>query len=132
MLIKVIGGRERPFKFSQYALEIFSRYIDFDALNSSAIYACVYAGLMGACFSNDREEPDFTFADVVEWIDKMYEDGEKETISEILKAWEQTFAYREWTKELNETLRNQIKPVEGKLKNKKKVRSTANGSRSTS
>lgn len=124
---KEIGGRERGFKFNQYALEIFTLHLDQNAIKTSSIYATFYAGLRGNCYVKN-EDPDFTFEDVVEWVDKLYEEGHLDVINEVNAVWENTFAYREWIREVENKLASEEAPPE----NKKKARLKRSGSRSTS
>ena len=89
MYIKAnIGGKDRGLKFNQMSLEIFSANIDMSAPKASSIYATFYAGLVGNCYAK-RDEPDFTFEDVVNWVDELYE-KDKKTIEKVCNAWEET------------------------------------------
>lgn len=117
MYIQVnIGGKDRGLKFNQMALEVFTKNLDGNAVKSSTIYATFYAGLVGNCYAK-REEPDFTFEDVVDWVDELYE-TDKEAIVKVCNAWEETNVFREWLKEFQE----KVSTILGEKKTKKKVK----------
>lgn len=117
MYIQVnIGGKDRGLKFNQMALEVFTKNLDENAVKSSTIYATFYAGLVGNCYAK-REEPDFTFEDVVDWVDELYE-TDKEAIVKVCNAWEETNVFREWLKEFQE----KVSTILGEKKTKKKVK----------
>ncbi len=59
-----LGGKKRGLKFNQISLEVFTKNINAEALESSAVYATFYAGLIGNTVAK-REEQDYTFEDVV-------------------------------------------------------------------
>ncbi len=54
---------KRGLKFNQISLEVFTKNINAEALESSAVYATFYAGLIGNTVAK-REEQDFSFEDV--------------------------------------------------------------------
>lgn len=111
-----IGGRERGLKFNQMSLEVFTKNIDENAPKASSVYATFYAGLLGNCYAK-REEPDFDFAKVVDWVDALYE-TDKALIIKVCKAWEETNVFREWLKEFNDRINTVLG---GEAKSKKKV-----------
>ena len=65
-----LGDKPRGLKFNILALKLFNDTVDYNRFNETANYAMVYAGLYANCFVK-REEPDFTFEDVVEWVDQL-------------------------------------------------------------
>ena len=111
-----IGGKLRGLKFNQLSLEEYTKHVGTG--NASAIYATFYAGLVGNCYVK-QEEPDFTFEEVTEWVDKIYEDGRSAEIENVCKAWADTFVYREWLKNFQERVRAILEPEK---KSKKKVK----------
>lgn len=115
-LRETIGGKERGLKFNQLSLEVFTKNIDENAIKASSIYATFYAGLVGNCYAK-REEPDFTFENVVDWVDELYE-TDKTVIERVCNAWEETNVFREWLKEFQD----RINTVLGETKSKKKVK----------
>lgn len=64
-----IGGKERGLKFNQLAIELMSQYNDSNT-TTGFIYAMIYSGLRGASYVK-REEPDYTFENVCDWIDNL-------------------------------------------------------------
>ena len=110
-----IGGKLRGLKFNQLSLEEYTKNVGTGT--ATAIYATFYAGLVGNCYVK-QEEPDFTFEDVTNWVDEIYEKGRKADIEKVCKLWTDTYVYREWLKEFKEKLRA-ILDGEGKKKVKK-------------
>lgn len=117
MYIQVnIGGKDRGLKFNQMSMEVFTKNLDESAPKASSIYATFYAGLLGNCYVK-KEEPDFTFEDVTNWVDELYE-TDKETIIKVCDAWEKTNIFREWLKEFED----KVNTILGEKKSKKKAK----------
>lgn len=112
-----IGGKERGLKFNQLSLEVYSKYIDYENVTTT-IYAAFYAGLRGNCYVK-KEEPDFTFEDVTNWVDAIFEEGRKDEIKKVCDMWSETYVYREWIKEYEKKLHAILEPEK---KTKKKVK----------
>ena len=53
-----IGGKDRPLKFNQMAVEVYAKNLNLEAIESSSIYATFFAGLVGGCYAK-QEETDF-------------------------------------------------------------------------
>lgn len=88
-----IGGKERGWKVNQMTIELWSKYTLNDASVSTAMYAGVYSGLVGNCYVK-REEPDFTFEDVCDWVDKLNVTTEGVKVLELVKkTFEESEAY---------------------------------------
>ena len=70
--IKVLfpDGKERGLKFNNLAVGEFFKNIQWDRYNETANYAMVWAGLYGNSYAK-REEPDYTFDNVMDWVDQM-------------------------------------------------------------
>ena len=64
-----IGGKERGLKFNQLAIETIAKLNDTETV-SGLLYAMVYAGLKANLYVK-REEPDFTFEQVCDWVDEL-------------------------------------------------------------
>lgn len=60
-------GKTRGVKFNNYAIEQMAKVMVADSV-SSLSYATLWGGLLGNCYVK-REEPDFTFEQVVDGID---------------------------------------------------------------
>lgn len=113
-----IGGKLRGLKFNQLSLEAYTKSVNYEQANSSSIYATFYAGLVGNCYVK-REEPDFTFEDVTDWVDALYAEGKKEEIEKVCNVWAETNVYKEWLKEFQERIASILEPEK---KSKKKVK----------
>jgi hypothetical protein len=64
-----IGGKQRGLKFNQLAIEIISTHND-GGSTSAFMYALYYGGLRGNSYVK-REEPDYNFEQVCDWVDEM-------------------------------------------------------------
>lgn len=117
--IKDFGGKDRGLKFNQVSLEIFSKSLKVDTPAASAIYATFYAGLMGFCYVK-QEEPDFTFEQVTDWVDDLYEKDRKKEIEKVCDAWAATAHYRNWLSEFQNKIRAVLNPDEKGTKKKAK------------
>ena len=84
-----IGGKERGLKFNQMAVMIMSEYAAADHLLATAGYAMIYAGLRTNCYVK-REEPDFTFEDLCEWVEVVSLDD----MEKVNAAFMETEAYK--------------------------------------
>jgi len=63
-----IGGKPRGLKFNQLAIEVLTTHND--GTNSALVYGMVYGGLRGNSYVK-REEADYTFEQVCDWVDEM-------------------------------------------------------------
>ena len=114
-----IGGKDRGLKFNQLSLEVYTKHIDYNnAVVTSTIYATFYAGLIGNCYVK-KEEPDFTFEDVTNWVDEIFDSGRKDEIEKVCDAWAETYVYKEWIKEFQDKLHAILNPDQPKKKVKK-------------
>lgn len=85
-----IGGKLRGLKFNQYAVITMAKLVDLDNYEASAGYALIYAGLRANLYVK-REEPDFTFEQVCDWV----EDLSQETLTKIMEVWQETQAFKD-------------------------------------
>jgi len=99
-----IGGKERGWKVNQLTIELWAKHIDQDASPSTSTYAAVYAGLVANCYVK-REEPDFTFEDVCEWVDEINLSGKYEPLEKIKKTFEESRFYINLLDKLKDQLR---------------------------
>ncbi len=73
-----IGGKVRGVKFNQFAFQEYSlNYVRYDKIAERYpelffVYTVIYAGLAGFCIQK-TDDVDFTFTDIVEWVDELYE-----------------------------------------------------------
>lgn len=86
-----LGGKKRGVKFGNYALFEYSKLtntgvVEFNEQNPIKLCADIlFCGLKNNCFIK-KEEEDFTYEDVMIWVDSMSMDQ----IAEITKVFEET------------------------------------------
>jgi hypothetical protein len=74
MIKKELGGKERGFTFNNYAISVISEKSK--GSNSMAfLYAVVYGGMSGYDYAKEIEQ-DYSFSDVIDWVDTSVNDGE--------------------------------------------------------
>jgi hypothetical protein len=96
-----LGGKLRGLKFNQLAIEIISTHND-NSTNSGFMYAMIYGGLMGNSYVK-REEPDYTFEEVCDWVDTM--ENKAEAMSKVTDVLTSTQVWKSLVKageEINE------------------------------
>lgn len=103
-----LGGKLRGLKFNQLAIEIISTHND-NSTQSSFMYAMIYGGLMGNSYVK-REEPDYTFENVCDWVDVM--ENKAEAIAKVTEVLTSTQVWK-----------NLVKAGEEITEEKKKVNS---------
>ena len=86
-----IGGKLRGLKFNQLAIEIISTHNDTNT-STGFLYAMVYGGLKGNSYVK-REEADYTFEDVCDWVDAM--PNKEETVVKITTALTETQIWKD-------------------------------------
>lgn len=106
----ILGGKEQGLKFNQLSIEIFTSNIDYEAVDTSAIYSIFFAGLRGNYYAK-RKEVDFTFENVVDWCDELYEQ-EPAKITEVCEVFANTNAYKQWIEQFKEKIRAITTPEE--------------------
>lgn len=109
-----IDGKLRGLKFNQLSIEIYAKNIDADAIETSSVYATFYAGLRGNSYAK-KEEADYTFENVVDWVDGLYNAGKKDTIIEVSNCFAETQAFKDFL----ERLQKQVEEVKAPQKKKK-------------
>ncbi len=87
-----LGGKERGLKFNQLALEEMTKLFNSDSATSN-IYAMFWGGLKGNSFVK-REEPDYSFEEVCDWVDEIYATKRLDVIIEVEKALVETQLYK--------------------------------------
>jgi hypothetical protein len=118
--LKNVGGKDRTFRCNQGAMDVYFQRINYNEVGASAIYATFYAGLIGDAIYRG-EQVDFTYGDVVDWVEGIYEDGRKEDIEKVCNVFAEANAYKTRLAELV----NRIKDVdEVKKKKPLKVKSS--------
>ena len=88
-----IGGKLRGLKFNQCAVVTMAQYADLDNYAATAHYAMVYAGLKANCFVK-REEADFTFEQVCDWVELIPID----VLIQVHNVYAETQAYKDLIK----------------------------------
>lgn len=86
-----LGGQERGLKFNQLAIEIIAQYND-SATNTGFLYAMIYGGLRGATYVK-REEANYSFEDVCDWVDNM--PNKEENVTKVSNALTETQVWKE-------------------------------------
>lgn len=86
-----LGAQDRGLKFNQLALEIMGGYAG--ETTTQNVYAMFYGGLRGNSFVK-REEPDYTFEDVCDWVDEIYAAKNYELIKNVEEVLTQTQLYK--------------------------------------
>ena len=81
-----LGGKMRGLKFNQLAIEIISTYNDLES-NTSFLYAMIYGGLRGNTYVK-REEADYTFEEVCDWVDAM--ENKEEIVAKVTSTLTET------------------------------------------
>jgi len=83
--VDIPGSNLRGLKFNQLA---HVEYLTISAGSKNNVlysYALVYAGLYANCIAK-REEPDFTFENVCDWVDKITDEKVFENILAVYKS----------------------------------------------
>lgn len=83
----LLGGRVRELHFGKIAVEVWTKHLQQDSIERTFTYATIYGGLYESNFRKQIEK-DYTFKDVVQWVDALSEtkQGEKE-IQRICKGF---------------------------------------------
>ncbi len=102
-----LGGKARGLKFNQMAVITMTNYLDFDNLAATYGYALVYAGLVANCYVK-REEPDFTFEQVCDWVETLT----PEQLTQVRTVFESTQTFK--------TLQENAEPKEEMTKKKQR------------
>lgn len=89
-----LGGKARGLKFNQLAIEIISVHNDTQT-SSGFLYAMIYGGLKGNSYVK-REEADYTFEDVCDWVDVM--ENKEEVITNVTACLTETQIWKELVK----------------------------------
>jgi len=89
-----LGGKLRGLKFNQLAIEIISTHND-TATQSGFMYAMIYGGLMGNTYVK-REESNYTFENVCDWVDVM--ENKAEVIAKVTDVLTSTQVWKNLVK----------------------------------
>lgn len=90
-----LGGKTRGLKFNQLAIELISSYND-TKTNTGFVYAMIYGGLMGNTYVK-REEADYTFEEVCDWIDEIQ--NKEELVAKVTAALTDTQTFKSLIKQ---------------------------------
>jgi len=92
--IKVtLGGKERSLKFNMRAMETFTEVKNQGIHIMSASVTLVYSGLIGWYYTK-QIEVDFTFADVVDWVEELIFSNQQSVLSDIDKCFQGSKSYQ--------------------------------------
>jgi hypothetical protein len=100
-----LGGKLRGLKFNQLAIEVISTYNDAQT-NSGFLYAMIYGGLKGNSYVK-REEPDYTFEDVCDWVDIM--PNKEKVVADVTAILTETQIWKELVKRGQEVMAEEEK-----------------------
>ena len=114
--LKNVGGKDRTFRCNQGAMDVYFQRINYNEVGASAIYATFYSGLIGDAIYRG-EQVDFTYGDVVDWVEEIYADGRQEDIKKVCDVFAEANAYKTRLAELV----SKIKDVE-EVKKKKPLK----------
>jgi len=90
---------ERGLKFNNLAVSEFFKNVNWERYNDTANYAMVWAGLYGNSFAK-REEPDYTFDNVMDWVDQM----DKKVLDDISTVLAETQKYKDAAKVISDVM----------------------------
>lgn len=105
-----IGGKTRGLKYNQLAIEVMAKYNDTETA-SAFMYALIYGGLRGNTYVK-REEPDYTFEDVCDWVDNL--ENKNEIILEATNKLTETQLFKNLVKDNGEEVVEDKKKVSKK------------------
>lgn len=98
-------------------VELWSKELLDEAFTSTSLYSAVWAGMISNC-KIKKEEPDFTFEQVTEWVDEIYSTDEgKAVMNDIKEKFEESQYYIAIVK----SYQNIIDEIEPKKKEQKKT-----------
>ena len=106
-----IGGKMRGLKFNQLAIEIISMHNDTQT-SSGFLYAMIYGGLKGNSYVK-REEAEYTFENVCDWVDDM--PNKEQVITDVTACLTETQIWKELVKKGQENI-VEAEKKEGKKK----------------
>jgi hypothetical protein len=107
-----LGGKSRGLKFNQLAIEVISTYNDAQT-SSGFLYAMIYGGMKGNSYVK-REEADYTFEEVCDWVDVM-EDKEN-VITKVTACLTETQIWKELVKKGQDVVADAEEKEKGKKK----------------
>ena len=110
-----LGGKLQGLKFNQLSIEIFTANINYEAIDTSSIYAIFFAGITGNYYAK-RKEVDFTFENVCDWVDEV----DKDIIVKVCDMFAETNAYKQWFAEFSAQIRQLAAEPEAKAEETKK------------
>lgn len=100
ILLKDCIGKDRGWKVNMMTIEMWSKELNTDAFNSTSTYAAVYAGLVANCLVK-KEEPDFSFEQVCDYVDSLQDD---KILEDVKARFEESQYYIKLVKKLNEQI----------------------------
>lgn len=114
LLLKDCAGKDRGWKVNMMTIEIWSKSIDESAFSSTSTYAGVYAGLVANC-KVKQEEPDFTFEEICDYVDKMNESDEGlAVLEEVKRLFEESQYYIKLVNKLKEQVAELTEDIDKK------------------
>lgn len=114
-----LGGQLRGLKFNNAAVDTYWQRVHLTEIAASTVYATIYAGLIGNDIANGQQST-FTFKDVSEWVDELYNEDESK-IKEACDLFAETDSYKKRLEKIKDKVRALREEGEVKKKAKKGV-----------
>lgn len=105
----VPGSNTRGLKFNQLAIELFSQLRGEGT--TTMYYAAIYGGMRGNTYAK-REEPDYTFGDVIDWIDAMPKEVKIPLIESVFNCLNETQLWKDLIEEGSKAIADEEKKTQ--------------------
>lgn len=87
-----LNQKEYGLKFNQLAIELISMYSD-SSTTTGFVYSMIYGGMRGHSYVN-RQEPDYTFEQVCDWIDEIEAAEKSQMVEDVSKVLTDTQVWK--------------------------------------
>lgn len=87
-----LGGKERGLKFNTVGLREAWREMPADGEELKYRAAIIWGGLKGNDYAK-KQEADYTWEDVTEWVDDLFFKKDNDTLKKIVDAMQESQAY---------------------------------------
>jgi hypothetical protein len=99
-----LGGELRGLKFNNAAVDCYWQRVNFDEVIASSVYATVYSGLIGNDLAKGVQYSNYTYEQVTEWVDDLYNTDE-ESLTKACELFAETTAYKKKLEKMQERIR---------------------------
>jgi hypothetical protein len=101
-----LGGQLRTLKFNMAAVDAFWEKVNFERVNSSSIYASIYAGLIGNDVAKGVQISEFDYEQVTDWVDELsIAPGGDEKIKEVCDLFADSAFYKKKLEQIQAKVR---------------------------